>query len=150
MQLKNIAERMRVYSIEVGKPAQAKPTTRANPPEKPPEPKKRSMLKLLGAGIVAVIVIAAGAWHLLAANPPAPIALSAAAPAEAAHLSIVLLPFTNLSGDPTQDYFADGLTDCTTDLCPSGQTGQARPLAEGSSAEAICTISCRTRFIAAG
>jgi adenylate cyclase len=62
-QLKNIAEPVRVYSIEVGKPVQAKPTTEAKPPEKPPEPKKRSMLRLLGAGIVAVIVIAAGAWH---------------------------------------------------------------------------------------
>ena len=32
-------------------------------------------------------------------------------------LSIVVLPFTNLSGDRTQDYFTDGLTDSlTTDL----------------------------------
>src|SRR5262245_36707424 len=32
-------------------------------------------------------------------------------------LSIVALPFANLSGDPTQDYFADGITDSlTTDL----------------------------------
>ena len=35
----------------------------------------------------------------------------------AAHLSVVVLPFTNLSGDPAQDYFADGITDnLTTDL----------------------------------
>ena len=41
----------------------------------------------------------------------------AAAPAEAARLSIVVLPFTNLSGDPAQDYFADGITEnLTTEL----------------------------------
>ena len=34
-----------------------------------------------------------------------------------AHLSIVVLPFINLSNDPNQDYFADGVTDnLTTDL----------------------------------
>ena len=36
---------------------------------------------------------------------------------EAPRLSIVVLPFSNLSGDPSQDYFADGVTeDLTTDL----------------------------------
>src|SRR5246500_4689043 len=37
-QLKNTADPVRVYSLEVGKPAQAKPA----PETKPPEPKKRS------------------------------------------------------------------------------------------------------------
>jgi len=38
-------------------------------------------------------------------------------PASAPRLSIVVLPFTELSGDPDQQYFADGLTeDVTTDL----------------------------------
>jgi len=46
---------------------------------------------------------------MVAANPPAQ--------GEAAHLSIVVLPFTNISGDPSQDYFADGITeDLTTEL----------------------------------
>jgi TolB-like protein/class 3 adenylate cyclase/Flp pilus assembly protein TadD len=36
---------------------------------------------------------------------------------DAPRLSIVVLPFSNLSGDPSQEYFADGITeDLTTDL----------------------------------
>jgi TolB-like protein len=38
-------------------------------------------------------------------------------PLTARRLSIVVLPFTNLSGDPEQDYFVDGVTESlTTDL----------------------------------
>ena len=40
-----------------------------------------------------------------------------ARPAVVPRLSIVVLPFTNLSNDPEQQYFADGITeDLTTDL----------------------------------
>ena len=40
---------------------------------------------------------------------------------EAPRLSIVVLPFSNLSGDPSQDYFADGITeDLTSDLSRIG------------------------------
>jgi adenylate cyclase len=46
-----------------------------------------------------------------------PPATSISEPLFAPRLSIVVLPFTNLSNDPDQQYFADGLTeDLTTDL----------------------------------
>jgi len=47
----------------------------------------------------------------------AALAASISRVAVAPRLSIVVLPFTNLNGDPAQQYFADGITeDLTTDL----------------------------------
>jgi TolB-like protein len=44
-------------------------------------------------------------------------ATSSLPPAAAPRLSIVVLPFANLSSDPEQQYFVDGMTDdLTTDL----------------------------------
>jgi adenylate cyclase len=106
-QLKNIERTIRAYSLQVGAPAAARPATQATPPE----PKKRSILAPLAAGVVALVVLAGGVWYFLAGNHPAP-AVEANPPP--AHLSIVVLPFTNLSGDPAQDYFADGVTDNLT------------------------------------
>ena len=73
-QLKNIAEPIRIYSLEVGKPAQAPASAPAHEKSAPPR------------------------------------------------LSIVVLPFANIGGDPEQDYFVDGVTESlTTDLsCMSG------------------------------
>src|ERR1700678_31911 len=69
-QLKNIAEPIRVYSLDVGAPAVVK----AAPP---PTPEKSA--------------------------PP--------------RLSIVVLPFANIGGDPEQEHFVDGVTESlTTDL----------------------------------
>ena len=69
-QLKNIAEPIRVYSLQDGVPAQAK-TAPAPAPEKSAPPR----------------------------------------------LSIVVLPFANIGGDPEQEHFVDGVTESlTTDL----------------------------------
>jgi adenylate cyclase len=110
IQLRNIAEPVRVYSLEIGKPAGLN--------ARPAAPKQRSMFVPLVAGIVALIFVAGSSWYFLGANRPATVAPNTpAVRAEAAHLSIVVLPFRNLSGDPSQDYFADGVTEnLTTDL----------------------------------
>jgi adenylate cyclase len=111
VQLKNITRSIRAYSLQVGTPAHAKARPRS---------------PLFAAGIAcSLIAMAAVAWVLLPADRPAvvatsaptPVASNVVAPAEAAHLSVVVLPFTNLSNDPAQDYFADGVTEnLTTDL----------------------------------
>jgi adenylate cyclase len=116
-QLKNIAEPIRVYSLQVGGPTQAKLAT-STPPTQPSvasRPGKRSLLALSALAVALLLAAGAATWHFIGANRSAPIASTP--PAEAAHLSIVVLPFANLSGDPTQDYFADGITEnLTTDL----------------------------------
>ncbi|HWY80987.1 MAG TPA: adenylate/guanylate cyclase domain-containing protein [Roseiarcus sp.] len=123
--LKNIERPIRVYSLQVGVPTQARPVTQPKTPEKLPEPKPRSALLPLTVGVVALVLVAGGVWYFLAGNRPAPVVATASAPVaataptptEPAHLSLVVLPFANLSSDPAQDYFADGITETlTTDL----------------------------------
>jgi adenylate cyclase len=68
---------------------------------------RRLRMPTLAAVLVVIVVVAGGvAWW----QPWAPLA-------EAHRLSIVVLPFDNLSSDPKQDYLADAITeDLITDL----------------------------------
>src|SRR5215472_11129314 len=74
------------------------------------------------AGIAALIAISGClAFYFLSGQKPATVA-STQPPLHAQsvmipRLSIVVLPFANLSGDPNRDYFADGITEnLTSDL----------------------------------
>ncbi len=110
--LKNIAEPVRIYALEVGEPAEAKPPLAAVKPESGTPTSSRWYLRRrpLAAAISAFLLLAvASGWFLLGGR--------LTKPAQAAHLSVVVLPFANLSGDPSQDYFADGVTEnLTTEL----------------------------------
>jgi adenylate cyclase len=66
-------------------------------------------------GLAALLILfgTAAAWWMGSRFSPSQRADSTEAP----RLSIVVLPFSNLSGEPSQDYFADGITDdLTSDL----------------------------------
>jgi TolB-like protein len=61
------------------------------------------------AAIAALLILAAAGWLALGGR--------LTKPAQAGHLSVVVLPFENLSGDKEQDYFADRVTEnLTTEL----------------------------------
>jgi adenylate cyclase len=113
-QLKNIADPIHVYALEIGQPTEVQPAKSVDPvtPTAPAPQKRRFGLAPLAA---LIVVIAGCAWWFLNTNRPASVGTNA--PAEAARLSIVVTPFANLSGDPGQDYLVDSLTDeLTTSL----------------------------------
>jgi TolB-like protein len=108
--LKNIAEPVRAYLLRQGAPTTVKSSASGT--------RKRRSIYALASALAAVIVGAGGyAWHSGLAPRMLGVSVTEDKLKTAPRLSIVVLPFENLGGDPEQEYFADGITDdLTTDL----------------------------------
>ena len=109
-QVKNIEQPVRIYQLHI--PGASSKAAVATLGRRLAITDRR---RWIGWGLAAFLVLlgAAGAWWMGSRFFPSQRADSTEAP----RLSIVVLPFSNLSGDPSQDYFADGITeDLTSDL----------------------------------
>jgi len=109
--VKNIARPVRAFALGP-QPIAAAPAPETAPAVAP----RRRAWPWLGAGAAAILLTAAGAaWWALrepaAAPQPVAAAVSFPAPIPAARASIAVLPFTQLGGESSGDYFADGLTE---------------------------------------
>jgi adenylate cyclase len=119
--VKNIARSVRVFAL---RPEAVAELPAASIPA-PASQRRRIAPAAMAAAAAVALVIAVIAWWFWPATrsssaPPAAVAAAPTAisqPLVAPRLSIVVLPFANLSNDPDQQYFADGITDdLTTDL----------------------------------
>jgi TolB-like protein/class 3 adenylate cyclase/Tfp pilus assembly protein PilF len=109
-QLKNIEQPVRTYRVLI--PGAAF-TPGAAPLGRTTTADRRRWVVPGVAAALLVLLAAAGAWWMGPRFLPG----LRADGTEAPRLSIVVLPFSNLSGDASQDYLADGVTeDLTTDL----------------------------------
>ena len=116
-ELKNIARPVRAYALSPAAIAASSDRPASTPRAKTLlSGRKRFAYAIAACGVAA---LAAG-WFGWRAWLPAQTSAVSAAPdilKTAQRLSLVVLPFENLSGDKEQDYFADGITDdLTTDL----------------------------------
>jgi class 3 adenylate cyclase/TolB-like protein/cytochrome c-type biogenesis protein CcmH/NrfG len=116
--VKNIARPVRAFHITIESGADRKSRSRVG--------LKNAQHIMSGAAtLAAAIVIGCGWWFIQVTALGVPTAMSLAGSStppgsqgeSASQLSIVVLPFWNLGGDPQQDYFVDGITQSlTTDL----------------------------------
>jgi adenylate cyclase len=123
--VKNIVRPVRSYAMSAAAVAMTAPAAEVQPG--PPRPRSGRLRTIFAAGSLGAIAIGMAAWWAMpdrnASSLPAetPAAAgprsSAAAGAPVRRLSVVVLPFLNLSNNSDQEYFADAITDdLTTDL----------------------------------
>jgi TolB-like protein/Tfp pilus assembly protein PilF len=120
--VKNIARPVRAYAL---RPEAVAELPAADMPIMAPRPRRIAVAAIAAtaAAALVIVVVAWWLWPATRSSPTPTVTAVAAAPTAisqpfvAPRLSIVVLPFANLSNDPGQQYFADGVTeDLTTDL----------------------------------
>ena len=115
--VKNIAEPVHAYRVQTPSAVAAAPTD----PQAPADRRLKPVIAMAVA-LAVVVIVAAGLWIAREEGPTAPQTVQeTAAPEEEAPTipgpSIAVLPFTNMSGDEEQEYFADGISeDLITEL----------------------------------
>ncbi|MBV9685938.1 MAG: tetratricopeptide repeat protein [Alphaproteobacteria bacterium] len=111
-QVKNIARPVRAYRVLTEAVVCQAATLASGRP-------RRAARGVIAAGTAALVLLAIGAAAFWRLHSPNLAPTAAGAPAAPLALpdkpSIAVLPFANLSGDPAQDYLADGLTDNLVD-----------------------------------
>jgi class 3 adenylate cyclase/TolB-like protein len=105
--LKNISNPVRVYRIEPSVAA----TVDVPPP--PAESRRRWPVRIVAGAAMVAVILAAVIWiAVLRDRPEASRTVEVSKPIAANAMPIIaVLPFANQTGDASQDYFADGVTE---------------------------------------